>query len=301
MGRLILVGLVALAAIIGGTAYAVVGRGDEKGNWNSTAASSTAEGSGQAAGAATPSTALPASPSAASSASSASPSPAVSSRAATPAVDPTDDFSGAALDRRWGIYHSTFPNGSSWVKSMVGVRNGELQIVGSGKNPTGKGNVTGGVCWCSAGGNQIYGKWQVRAKFDAGAGYGQIIGLWPQSDKQSDGAVVFAATRDTAKHSLHGYVVWTNGSLVSDGGALTGDFTGWHTYTVEWRATYIKVQVDQTLIYDSTKSKVKVVIPSGPMHLYLQQEAGPQDGIAAPDASTPDQVTMHVDWVHMYP
>jgi hypothetical protein len=36
------------------------------------------------------------------------------------------------------------------------------------------------------------------------------------------------------------------------------------------------------------------------MHLYIQQMVGPRGGLGPPDASTPPEVTMHIDWVRMY-
>jgi len=225
----------------------------------------------------------------------------------SPSADPAgelvaaDDFTGTAPDTaRWNLYESTSPNGSSWSPSMVRVNDGELQIVGTGRNPTGQGNVSGGLCWCGTGGNRTYGKWQVRAKFDAGAGYGQIIGLWPQSDKASDGWITFAGVPEADKRRVRGYVVWTKGTRITNERTLSGDFTGWHTYTVEWRETYVKMHVDDQLLYDSTTSGTSVVLPRVPLHLYVQQVVGPKDGVPAPNAGTPDQVTMHIDWVRVY-
>src|SRR6266498_3982811 len=201
---------------------------------------------------------------------------------------------------RWGIYESTAPNGSSRSPSMVRVAGGELRIVGTGKNPTGAGNVSGGLCWCGTGGNRTYGKWQVRARFDAGAGYGPVIGLWPKSDDPHEGWISFADVPEAQRQTVHGYVAWPHDTRMSSERKLSGNFTGWHTYTVEWRATYVKMYVDTKLLYDSTAVGQPVVIPSTPMHLYMQQTAGPMDGIGPPDASTPNEVTMHVDWVRMY-
>jgi hypothetical protein len=36
------------------------------------------------------------------------------------------------------------------------------------------------------------------------------------------------------------------------------------------------------------------------MHLFMQQMVGPHDAVPAPNANTPDQVTMHIDWVRVY-
>ncbi len=213
-----------------------------------------------------------------------------------------EEFSGTAADiARWGIYEDTAANGSTFAASAVRVGGGELQIVGTGKDPTGKGNVSGGLCWCGALGNRTYGKWQVRARFDAGSGYGQIIGLWPQSDSENDGWINVADASQPDKKTVYANVSWFRGGMMSaDEGSLAGDFTAWHTYSVEWRATFVKIYVDDTLLYDSTVHGSTVVIPQVPMHLYLKQVVGPDDAVPAANAATPNQVTMHIDWVRIY-
>jgi DNA-binding SARP family transcriptional activator len=198
---------------------------------------------------------------------------------------------------RWSLYTVTDPSGASWSPAAVHVVDGELRIVGHGKNPTGAGNVSGGMCWCGGDGNQLYGKWQVRAKFDAGAGYGPVIGLWPKSENPNNGFVTVGRLFQPDRRSMKSFAYWAGGS--GEGG-LTGNFTDWHTYTVEWRADSIKIFVDDTLVYDSAHTP-GFVAPQEPMHLVLQQMVGPRnDGVPPPDATTPDQVVMHVDWVRYY-
>ncbi len=255
---------------------------------------------------------LPASPLASASApgsamglSSTSPSPAPASPSPSAAASQSgaliaaDDFSGTAPDTgKWGLYDSTAPNGSLWSPSAVRVTGGELQIVGTGKNATGKGNVAGGLCWCGANGNRLYGIWQVRARFDAGAGYGPIIGLWPKSDSGTDGYISAVNMPGADRNSLSGRVLWAGSG--HDSGTASADFTRWHTFTIEWRATFVKLSVDGKLYYDSTRSTANPVIPQTPLHLYIQVTVGPADGTPAPDASTPAHVVTHIDWVRMY-
>jgi hypothetical protein len=213
-----------------------------------------------------------------------------------------DDFSGTAVNTAiWGVYHSTAKNGSSWTPDAVRVADGELRIVGTGRNPTGQGNVSGGLCWCGKGGNRLYGTWQVRAKFDPGTGYVPVIGLWPQTDHQVDGSMVVASPREADRHTLHGYVTWNTDHLVNYATKVSGDFTAWHTYTVEWRAGFVKMYVDDNVYFDSTTSPTPVVLPQVPMHLFIQQMIGPGDGMPGADASTPDQVVTHLDWARMSP
>jgi DNA-binding SARP family transcriptional activator/beta-glucanase (GH16 family) len=231
----------------------------------------------------------------------ASPPPTSAGPASTAAEQPAgaDEFSTGTFPdpARWSLYTVTDPNGASWSPAAIHVVDGELRIVGHGTNPTGAGNVSGGMCWCGEDGNQLYGKWQVRAKFDAGAGYGPVIGLWPKSENASDGFVTFGQLFQPDRRNMKCFAYWAGGS---GQGTLTGDFTGWHTYTVEWRASSVKIFIDHTLVYDSAHTP-GFVAPQEPMHLVLQQMVGPRgDGVPAPDATTPEQVVMHIDWVRYY-
>jgi beta-glucanase (GH16 family) len=225
---------------------------------------------------------------------------APSGRPSAPDLIASDDFSGTALASRWDVYESTAPNGSAMSPDNVRIVDGELRIVGSGRNPTGKGNLTGGLCWCKAQGNRTYGKWEVRAKFEAAAGYGPVIGLWPQSGNPKDGWITFVDAQEASRHTLRGNVSSAPGATSSGEHSLSGDFTDWHTYTVVWRETYVKMYVDGKLFYDSTERGQQVAVPQVPLHLYLQQTAGPADSVGPADAGTPDEVTMHIDWVKLY-
>jgi hypothetical protein len=210
-----------------------------------------------------------------------------------------DEFSSAALDTsKWAVYGDK--GTSPYAADMVGVSGGELQVRGVGKNPTAAANKSGGLCWCGDGGNRLYGRWQVRARFDAGSGYRQVLVLWPQSDNSSaDGSITFVSDGDAARKSL-GVVLLPPGGATAARVFHSGDFTAWHVYTVDWRAGYVKVSVDSTLIYDSTAGAGAPTIPHKPMHLAIQQDKGPGDGVPAPNSSTPAQVVMHIDWVHLF-
>jgi beta-glucanase (GH16 family) len=246
-------------------------------------------------------------------ASGASP-PASAAPSTAPAVPPPppipgwtlvayDDFSGDRLDRRkWAPYDSAATNGvSRWSPSMLTVAGGELRIAGQGRDPNGNGNVSGALCWCELG--QIYGMWQVRARFDAGLGYGQALILWPDSNHwPQDGELDFAETPTETKKTVAFTIHWGDNNSI-DYARATGDFTQWHTYTVVWKADSVKMLIDDKTYYDSTTSRRRPQIPHNPMHLAIQQEPGPlnpADWIAHPGATTPDRVTMHIDWVRVY-
>jgi endo-1,3-1,4-beta-glycanase ExoK len=218
-----------------------------------------------------------------------------------------EEFNGTSLDlTRWNPYNSKSTNGvSTWSASQLKVANGELEIIGQGKDPTGEDNRSGALCWCKGDGNRTYGLFGIRAKLDPGKGYAPAFLLWPESnvwprDGETDIIETVHPQRAWDLASIH----WgdpPNGDRES--GKVFGDFSGWHVYWVDWRPDYVKIYVDRTLVYDSTKSKKQPVIPNKPMHMVMQQEPGPyapKVWLPAPDQSTPDKVIVHVDWVRMY-
>jgi endo-1,3-1,4-beta-glycanase ExoK len=216
------------------------------------------------------------------------------------------DFDGSRLDpARWQVYDAFATNGTSrWSPDMVRVVDGELRITGIGRDPTGAANISGGVCWCRGTGVQTYGRWEVRARFEAGAGFGLAVLLWPQSERwPEDGEVDLVETPTGTKQTAEATVHWgTTAEPKQDSARLAGDFTQWHVYAVEWRAGGVKVTVDSAVLYDSTGSARPPDTPRTPMGLALQQEPGPfgQNWVPAPTPATPAQVVMHVDWVKLY-
>lgn len=215
-----------------------------------------------------------------------------------------EDFSAKRLtETLWRAYDEVHPNGSAWSQSMVRVTGGELQITGSGRNPTGAGNLAGGSCWCGHGApERRYGVYQVRAKVDVGSGYGMEIGLYPSSnDEEADGLITIAridqATRDTMYPVLRG----ENGSRYLSGSPVVGDFTGWSTYAVEWRKDFITILLDDRVVFDTRRSDQHVEIPSTKMFLYAQLKPGPNESVPGPGLDTPSQVVMHVDWASYSP
>lgn len=218
-----------------------------------------------------------------------------------------EEFDGPALDTaRWGAYNSKSSNGvSTWSAEQLRVSGGELQIIGEGKDPTGAANASGALCWCGDEGNHTYGLFAIKAKFDPGKGYGPAILLWPESDiwpkhGEIDIIETVQPNRTTDLASLH----WGDPPHGQrDSGKIWGDFTDWRVYWVDWQPEYLKIYVDNYLVWDSTTSQKNPEIPSNPMHVVLQQEPGPyapETWLPAPDATTPDQVIMHVDWVRIY-
>src|SRR6266700_7224084 len=81
-----------------------------------------------------------------------------------------DNFNGRQLNlKNWAIYDDPHADGIKHprrTKSSVRVRSGSLELIGHHQKPYGY--VSGGI---SSNLNQAYGRWVVRFRADAGAGY----------------------------------------------------------------------------------------------------------------------------------
>ena len=101
----------------------------------------------------------------------------------------------------------------------MSVANGMLEIAGTG-------TTGGGIAMKQ---NQLYGRWEIRAKQDYGNGFGPAILLWPKSENwPSDGEIDIAEIPAGERKQAHFTVHWgSNNSQKSK--VLQGDFTQWHT------------------------------------------------------------------------
>ncbi|MBL7260287.1 winged helix-turn-helix domain-containing protein [Paractinoplanes lichenicola] len=211
----------------------------------------------------------------------------------------TEDFSGTVLTPlQWAANQAQRENGSSWSPGAVRVGGGELQISGTGRNPTGAGNVAGAVCWCLEQGIvRTYGVWEVRAKFDVGSGYAPALGLYSSVDPDTPGWGFMTMARfDEGDRRVMYPVMRGAGSEHVDGAPVAGDFTTWNTYAIEWRPGFVTVSLNGAVILDTRKLPGPVRIPTVPMYLYVQINPGPEGSIPAPNQETPSQVAAHVDW-----
>ena len=201
-----------------------------------------------------------------------------------------DEFNGGALDtKKWGLYDSVGGFGNGLRRpSAISQSAGSLAITATGETSGGMADSFG----------QTYGRWEFRARTDHGRGLGSAILLWPDSEKLIDGEIdiaeVPAEQRDKAHFVLHS---GEDGDTIV-GGNMPGDFSQWHTFAVDWLPDRVTWYVDGRARFTVTD---KSRIPDTPMHLAIQLDQGPvKDWLPAPDATTPPQVKLQVDWVRVY-
>ncbi|MFD0522850.1 glycoside hydrolase family 16 protein [Paractinoplanes durhamensis] len=195
------------------------------------------------------------------------------------------DFNGSSLPAQWGTYDS--PNGTPPRSGdMVSVSNGMLHIAGGVNSRVGK-DVGGGVMYLKA---QKYGRWEVRFRAQAGAGYGAFVLLWPQNNEdwptvgEIDLAEVVASDRSTFGTFLH------HGSANHQVGldATKADFTEFHTVAVEWLPTRVTYYLDGKKFFNVTPSQIETGLPTeSAMNLAMQLDQGCGGYIACRNGSTP--------------
>ena len=127
---------------------------------------------------------------------------------------------------------------------------------------------------------QTYGRWEFRARTDHGRGLGSAILLWPDSEKLPiDGEIDIAEVPAEQRDKAH--FVSTSRSEGSDtivGGNMPGDFSQWHTFAVDWLPDRITCYVDGRARF---RSPTVNIIPDTPMHLTIQFDQGPGEGLDA--------------------
>lgn len=203
-----------------------------------------------------------------------------------------DEFEGDALDEdKWSPY-------SGKTTDDVGQHDPDNITVsdGTAKLTSRDGKTSAGMWWK---GSQKYGRWETRVRSQAGNGYGPVVLLWPKSGEwPEDGEINIMEIPKGERTKAYFTVHWDEDNK-QDSGSVTGDFTQWHNFAVEWTPDRIVGYLDGVEFY---RNESDVANPPGEMNFVLQQDIGPYgtDWIPAPDASTPSEVTFEVDWVRVY-
>jgi beta-glucanase (GH16 family) len=201
----------------------------------------------------------------------------------------TFDFEDASLDpRTWNKYNSVGGFGNGFRRpSAITVEDGLLRI-------TARGDVSGGLQHER---DQKYGRWEFRARTEKGRGRGAAILLWPQTETKDDGELDMMEVPKEDRSEAH-FVIHFTAQNKQAGSKVSGDFSQWHTFAMEWlpdRITWFVDGVKQFETFD------KNVIPKVPMHMTIQLDMGPfEEWIPAPDATTPAELSLEVDWVKIF-
>jgi beta-glucanase (GH16 family) len=202
-----------------------------------------------------------------------------------------DEFDGAGLDlARWQAYSGPAGGGASLrLPERLAVADGLLTV-------TGKGPESGGLAWQT---DQTYGRWEVRARTEPGAGYRPALLLWPQAEDWPRGGELDFLDTPKPDRSETNFVVHYGVDNDRDITAVTGDFTGWHNYAIEWLPDHVAGFIDGQQVFRTDDPSE---VPTRPMHLAIQQDVGPSDDGWTPalDSTTPPEVRMQVDWVRIY-
>ncbi|OLT10753.1 hypothetical protein BJF78_05590 [Pseudonocardia sp. CNS-139] len=202
-----------------------------------------------------------------------------------------DEFDGSALDEsHWDTYTGeTSDDVGRHDPRNISVADGIMTITSHGKS-------SAGMAWEPG---QLYGRWEVRARAEPGTGYSAVILLWPDAEDWPEGGEVnFMEIPNGARNETNFVLHWGEDNS-QDGTTVPGDFTQWHNFAVEWTPDHVAGFIDGQEIWRSDNPDS---IPPRPMHLAIQQDIGPfgNGWVPAPDATTPAQVRMQVDWVRIY-
>jgi hypothetical protein len=211
----------------------------------------------------------------------------------------SDDFTGNTLGAGWGKYNGPIPSmpGGVWNPSHVTVGGGELRLLGSKVNGQW---TTGGVMnYVQA--RSTYGKYLVRFRMPKANGVKYAVLLWPASGRwPMDGEIDFAEDGGGQRASSSATVHWgaSVASKVQVQRTVRTDFSNWHTVGVEWAPGKLVYTLDGGGEWGRVSN---ANIPSGPMNLAIQTEAGSCNlWMTCVDATTPSEVDLEVDWVAVY-
>jgi beta-glucanase (GH16 family) len=201
-----------------------------------------------------------------------------------------DDFNGNSVDRGlWRtLYSGEYGNGAfSWTPGQVSVHSGVLDVAITRQ---GGDWVAGGLSTIPDG--QTYGSYEFRARIEEGQGTAGVILLWPSNNTWSDEVDIVEshrANRDSFAFTNHGTPWETQ--------YIDVDVSDWHTYRLDWTPGELTLYVDGRQVGQMTND-----VPDQPMsfgiqgHVLADHEWWYGGG---PDGSTPGQVNIEVDWVHV--
>jgi len=242
-----------------------------------------------------------------------SPSPSTSP-STSPSVSPSTSPSARATSSFWGdpvaVENFDGPLSGEWGKydspdsspprsaDLVSVSGGQLHLAGGVDARLGK-DVGSGVMFLR---DQKYGRWEVRFRVQAGAGYAPDVLLWPKrnSDWPTAGEIDLAEMNEPARKGFGSFLHHGKDNNIVGHDTKT-DFTRFHTIAVDWLPTRVTYYLDGRKIFNVTPGQIRTGLPTeSVMHLALQLDQGCSSLIPCRTANTPARVVMDVDWVRVY-
>lgn len=200
----------------------------------------------------------------------------------------TGSFPGPAYSSRWTGYSGftdTSGVGTYTPSRVVSVTGGALDL--NLHSEGGKALTAAPVPLVNgAWGGWTYGRYSVRFRADAVAGYKTAWLLWPDSNDWNEGEIDFPEGEldGTVNGFVHQPGDPARNALVVGTGVT---YTGWHTATVEWLPSGV------TFLLDGKQVGRTTVSPSRPMHLVLQTETSGRPAASAAGHVQIDWITMH--------
>lgn len=142
-----------------------------------------------------------------------------------------------------------------------------------------------------------YGRWSMKFKQDKGVGAGPALLLWTTGTWPNDGEIDICESPEGTCIKLH-TTVHIGATNRQTGVTITTDLTQWHVLTCVWNPSFIDFYLDGSRYFHLTDTSF---IPSKKMWLGIQNDEGASGHfIQPPNSSTPQPVTLHIDWVKLY-
>lgn len=208
----------------------------------------------------------------------------------------TDAAEGQFLSRypRWSAYPSGWKDSSkfgTYDPKIISVRDGMLDV--HLRYEDGKFLVASfGPTLASGSKNQLYGRYAIRFRADAIAGYKAAWLLWPQSEVwPRDGEIDFP--EGDFDRTIEGYMHRQGATSGSDQAAYSTSarWTTWHTAVIEWKPGSCQFFLDGVSLGRTTDR-----VPNTPMRWQIQNET--RIVSSPPPTSSSGHVT--IDWVAVW-
>lgn len=198
-----------------------------------------------------------------------------------------DDFDGTEIDHDdWSVY-----NGGERRSENTIVQDGKLIL----RTQEQDGHWTAAGVSNSRALKMTYGKYVVRARFDAGDGVRAVALLWPTGHvwpPEVNFYEIPASDPQRTTNQLTNHYGEDNSMIHR---SYDGDFTEWHDVGVEWTPDELRFTLDGEVMETITEH-----VPDRDMWLALQTATGTGGPSSEPGSETPSQVDMEIDQVDIY-